>query len=349
MRSAKNEHYDTNGSEMPAPHKAPIGVDDLLRVVATLHPRSNTIVGELAELFGLVSESSTSQLHEFDQATGHPTRNTPQRPDHESGEEMGSHVPPTPRVPSSTRHELMELSPATRVAPPRVMPLEELLATSHAPVPQHIQRMPISDPAPGLFEPTHERALLSTLAASRTLDGDLDSERVVTILARSELVLRLPRLPLRTTRRGLQVLVDLAPTMELFQNDIEHLMHGLRRVVGSDGVDEIRFRHHPDDPPGCGLGPIWTWGPYRPPPPPGRPVLVISDFGQIAGDKDSPRWIRFARRLGAAGCPIVGLVPLPPRLWRRPVADAVSLVSWDRTTTAGTVAIAVHRASTSRP
>jgi hypothetical protein len=185
-----------------------------------------------------------------------------------------------------------------------------------------------------LFDPRWARALIAALAATRVPEGPLDVPRVIEAIAHLRPLDVLPRYPVPTLRRGAQLLVDEGPSLTPLARDVELLVRDFVQVVGADRTVVLRFADHPGrgvrDPRGVAQG----W----PAPPPGTPVVAVSDFGLARGARRREGasvgdWTAFAQRVRAAGCPLVGIVPFTPRRWPEPLGRAVRLLRWDRTAT----------------
>ena len=156
------------------------------------------------------------------------------------------------------------------------------------------------------------------------------------MLAQGKQVWPLPTLPWPTLSRGVQVLVDRSQAMAPFARDQVVLQHEIQRVVGEDQVQVLRFAGCPSR--GAGTGPQRKWQDYQPPLP-GTPVLLLTDLGigrpLLADDwVGAEEWLEFAAVVRRAGCPLVAFVPyapsrLPPRL-----VGALTVIQWDRRTTA---------------
>jgi hypothetical protein len=144
--------------------------------------------------------------------------------------------------------------------------------------------------------------------------------------------------------------VDLSESMLPFRADLVALVARVRRVLGDDGLSVLRFAESPMARAGAGPGRRPTWKRYEPPPTP-RPVLVASDLG-LTREPDSDLdldvvdaradWLEFAQLVRRAGCPLVVLVPYPRSRVPRELRRAMTVVEWDRTTTAAGVARAVR-------
>ena len=232
----------------------------------------------------------------------------------------------------------LEALPDTRVvrrAPRDVPPLDQLL-----PAPAG-SAMAAADAS--LFVPRWQRGIVTAAISTQSPDGPLDVARLVEDIASGLAVRRLPRLPLHTTRRGLQVLIDIADGMRPFADDVERLERLLRLTAGDDGVDLLRFEHQPLE--RVGGGTRGTWKPYAVPPA-GSPVLVVSDFGLAAAHADTVQreWRSVSALLRPQGSPLLALTPFPPSRWPAWLTRIFSPIQWDRTTNAAGARRAAERA-----
>lgn len=243
-------------------------------------------------------------------------------------------LPDQPEAP--TRTDL----PPLRAATPRPLPmLDEVLDEPTAPVASQL---------PPLLPPGRDRTILTALCSGPATAEDIDVDAVVDLIARGEPVRVLPREIVSSTRRGLQVLVDLGEGMTPFLGDTQQVLDAIGRVAGPDGLDVLRFAVSPLHDPGAGTGPIWTWRPYRRPTA-AHPILVLSDLGAWAPASDRAEveasWVRLATEARGAGCPMVALAPAPADRFGRRLHAALPILSWDRSTNVRQAVAAARRAT----
>ncbi|MEA3213472.1 MAG: hypothetical protein QOE70_6529 [Chthoniobacter sp.] len=201
-------------------------------------------------------------------------------------------------------------------------------------------------PVDSLFVPNWTRAILSSILSTNGEDGPLDYERIIEALARAEIPVRLPRRPRPTTRRGVQLLVDKSEAMMPFASDQTSIQEAARRAIGSDNVKVLRFVDCPSR--GVRASAREKWKDYGPPLP-GTPVLLLTDLGigrpMCSTDRaDGQEWLGFASQVRRAGCPLAAFVPYGPRRWPRALRRAMTLVQWDRCTSALTIRNLIGRA-----
>ena len=185
-----------------------------------------------------------------------------------------------------------------------------------------------------LFEPRRHRALVSAALATRAPDGPIDLERAIEQIAARRLGASLPRLDLATLRRGAWLLLDRTPAMAPFFADVTDLAARIERVVGRELVRVQRFT----------TGPLAVWDddlldevPVALPPP-GTPLVAITDLGLRAGADRSWRTL-FERLRGRS--PAIAIVPYPRARWPRSLRERglATIVPWDRGTGVGDVRV----------
>lgn len=197
-----------------------------------------------------------------------------------------------------------------------------------------------------LFPILRARAVLGSALASWVPEGDLDVEAVVELLAVARPIVAIPRSPLRTLRRGVQVLIDLAPGMDPFRQDIDQLLEDIDQLCRGGNLERQTFAYCPGRGVGEGGRETWrAWQPLRT----SAPVLVVSDLGLSGPPGDSrlatqDEWLRFADGVRAQGCPLIALVPFEARRWPPSLARAMALVHWSERTTARGVGRAMREA-----
>lgn len=301
-----------------------IYLGDLARALGALDPSDDAARRAIAGLLGLSWDApAPRRRHGARQRPARPPAPTPRaptpRPRFERAEQRGASLPLRME---HTREEEAESSI-------NVAPMEASAPEEFAPAP----------PFETLFFPRWTRAILSTALSTRGADGQLDVDRVAETLARGEHLGRWPTLSWPTLSRGIQLLVDRSRAMAPFVRDQMSLQRELVRVVGKDHVETLRFAGCPVR--GAGAGPQVVWSKYKPPPA-GTPVLLLSDLGIGRPLLDDDRaaaadWLNFARLVRKALCPLVAFVPYAPARWPRALVPLVTMIQWDRRTTASAV------------
>jgi hypothetical protein len=186
-----------------------------------------------------------------------------------------------------------------------------------------------------LFLPQWTRAILSAALVTSADDGLPDIERITETIARGEAVRELPVHSSPTVRRGVQLLVDKSQAMMPFARDQAWLQKELRNVVGTDRVQVKRFVGSPLR----GIGLKARSSQDYDPPLPGTPVVLLTDLGicqpMLAEDwADSQEWLQFSLIVRHAHCPLIALVPYGPSRWPPELLPYMTIIQWDRNTTA---------------
>jgi hypothetical protein len=326
---------DTPGAE--------IHLGDLARAIARLRPMDDATLAAIAGTLGY----AMSRAQTVSSARTSPPPSQPSaaamRPDRPPPE-----LPPAPPRPIEPAPPPQSASPQPTPAParprapsltPRRPPdvdrrIEEVLRGAALPA-----QLPAVDwhPPPGLFKPGTVRSIVFLALATVAHEADIDVAALVRFLSFQEPWNgQLPRLPRATLRRGVQVVIDRRPSMAPFYGDQNSLFEIIRNVVGADRSTSTTFQTTPD---AVLANDSLQLRPYRAPPA-GTPVLLLSDLGigQAAGDAMPENvWLRFARRIRKAGCPVIAFVPYPVSRWPAALTRRLALIPWDRPTTPGHV------------
>lgn len=250
--------------------------------------------------------------------------------------------PPAPPPPAPPAPPLPTLVNPEHLAPALPSKLHASLeAPAGHPAGEHVEMLPEEEdeleepPYEPLFSRLQQAAILSTALATRAGEGAVALEKVLEPLTAGRPALRLPRRPVPTLRRGLQLLVDVGQGMTPYARDRAELMRAVQHLVGSEKVEVKAFIGCPSW--GVGRGPRHEWAAWRPPRR-GIPVVLLSDLGigepPLALERAYPaEWLRFGARVRRAGCPLVALVPYERRRWPAALERDMALIPWDRTTT----------------
>ncbi|WP_217577704.1 hypothetical protein [Mesorhizobium sp. GbtcB19] len=182
-----------------------------------------------------------------------------------------------------------------------------------------------------LLDPRRSRAILQMISSRRMRVGPLDIRDITRHAAQQKPLARLPRLPAETLRSGVQLLIDIGPSMEPFSQDTNALVIDVMSIVGA-GAEIRYFRACPLR----GVLDAETGLTVRyDPPPQGRPVLVATDLGIGGALGGLPRsrpaeWRMFGDTLRRRGSAVTVLVPYPQR--RLPTWSPATLrvLGWDR-------------------
>lgn len=314
------------------PTRADLSIGDILLAMRRLRPKDVHTIREMAKMLGLQRLPPVAQTAgAWQSSLGAEASTTP----------ATTTAPPTPAAASHGSTIALPQLTGTRVIADRIGRVTFSVAEAAA---SDGQFQPAdgrseSEAPPPLFARRTARALLSTAIATQHEGTELDVERATVLLATK---LRLDRIPYRqvaTLRRGVQVLIDRTAAMNPFHHDVEYVVEDLARLFGRDQM-EIGYFH---DCPSRGLS--FDHDPERDwwlPPARRAPVVILSDFGltRIARvDRSSVfEWLRFASDVRAAGCSLIGLVPLGPERWPPALAARVTFVHWSERTTARQIA-----------
>ncbi len=132
-------------------------------------------------------------------------------------------------------------------------------------------------------------------------------------------------------RCGLQILVDIGESMTPFREDQRQLVRHLHDLVGDEFFEVFQFRGTPERE----AQPVTTQREIESytPPPPGTPVLALTDLsiGALsAGSLYVPpsEWLAFARRLQGEGCPPVAYVPYGRDRWPVSLRGIMKIIHW---------------------
>lgn len=299
-----------------------IWLDDLARCLDALDPRDRATAHAVARALGLGVEEVEDRRA--------PVASAPTGVRRPSSEKASVETPHS--LPATI--DLEALPVLTQVSGEDTATEFDFVAADalEAEPPDEARRPPRHEP---LFEPRWTRELLASALATTRYDGPVDGVRLVDTIARGRVVTEVPRLPRPTLSRGAQLLVDVGDAMDPFVQDRRELAADLINVVGSSLVTMLFFRDAPTR--GVGVGRVWS-SRYEPPEP-GVPVLVLTDLG-IGGPGASQtpsserEWFALHDVLRPRGSRLVALVPYNEERWPRRLAQKLTIVRWDRATTA---------------
>jgi hypothetical protein len=199
-------------------------------------------------------------------------------------------------------------------------------------------------PLEPLLRPTWSRAVVATLAKRNGPRGRLDVPKLVAFAAKQHQPRKLPIVP-NQIASGADVLVDIGTAMQVFGRDQQHAIDEIRRVLGKGQVPVFRFTGSPmrgvtDDrrrEHAC----YRTRGP-------GWPIVLLTDLGIGAEILEQPtrrEWSALAALARAQGSRLVALVPYPRERWRNNVPRSMTIIPWDRNTTARAARAALRRSA----
>jgi hypothetical protein len=319
-------------------HGGEIFIGDLARAVAAVGGGDPQTVATVARLLGFRIETPDP---------------APEPEEHRSPEPV--EVGPTPPQPgqadprearADVSESIIESPAPERLKYDVVEPEVEYIRAAKKPAPPAAplwpageRNTPAGPPHLSLFLPQWTRGVLSEASATWRAAGAVDMLRALEVLASGTTPAELPRVQTPTLARGCRVLVDVSEGMAPFARDCWQLMDALRSVVGHELVEVFYFKDCPVY--GVETEADASFIPFRPPAR-ATPVLLLSDLG-IATPSFSLRraaardWLQLARELRSAACPLLALVPYPRHRWPRRLAQALTIIQWDRVTTAAGV------------
>jgi hypothetical protein len=304
---------------------------DWLRAVAQLKPVGDDGLEAIARLLGL-------RLTATGKAGAVVPRRKPAAGQRDAESGPSAREQPIPESKPRRRLESVLIpGTASRNPAPRWLAAARLLGTTD---PAHIRP---AIPLEPLFPTRTSRAILSGALATPSASGPLHLARVIELLSRAEVIHEIPRISIPTLARGVQLLIDCGEAMQPFAADQAALRAALVSVAGRDRSDVLYFDGSPLW--GAGTGSKDAWPEYRTPAP-GTPVVVLTDLGigqppGVAGLAGVSDWREFAGTLARARCPLLALVPYPPRRWPTALSRSMTIVQWDRATTASVIRRAV--------
>ncbi len=195
-----------------------------------------------------------------------------------------------------------------------------------------------------LLDPMTLRSAVVSAVETRSLETVPDVDALTAALIRGEAIREIPFRRSPTVRRGAQVLVDRGPGMVPFVRDADQLAAAISSLVNASSTSVLRFRGMP----GWGVYDLHGARRRYEYPPPGVPVVIISDFGISSEALPDVRpvlseWLQLVRELRARGSSVVAFIPYERERWPRELAGSVVLVNWDRGATSMKIRTARER------
>lgn len=329
-----------------------ISLGDVLRVCADLEPGDEETRQALRELLGLEVETTTPSpinLGAWLPSSSHNLMTSQRKATTEkerldvATQDKASTSGVTSSSSSSARIGIRStLTPVTRQdqqpSTPAWFAQVPPLDTLHDPG--------VTPPIQPLFDRLRRRGILSSALATHVAEGELDLDRVVATVSAGQPLDYLPRLPVPTLRRGVQLLLDVGQAMDPFAEDQRVLVRALDDVLADDRFEVLLFA-------GCPARGVRheSESQYRAwrPPPQGVPLLVVTDLG-IGGpmlDRERPttaEWLAFSNRVREAGYNIVAFVPYEATRWPPRLLSTMRMIHWSERTTVGAVRRALRDA-----
>jgi hypothetical protein len=311
-------------------------------------PKSQAWIGDMARVMAAVDVSDEVTFHAAAAMLGLRPKSVEATREASKPSTRASLSSRRAKTPSSSAPSGGMAHAAAPLETPRPVPLLFPMGTELAVRRQWTQPPVAKEPTPGrgptpphpylpLFPPRSESAILRLLLSRVVHEGPIDVQRILTAMAHGRHVAELPRLPVRTLRFGVQVLVDISEGTRLFARDQQQLLSRITAIAGPHACD---VRYFAQNPLRSGPSAGWSWRPYTAPPA-GTRVLIISDFGQNAVPRAEQAenrkvWHRAAALWRRADNLPVGLAPLSTRQQPAWLRLLMPMLSWDRSTTAST-------------
>lgn len=291
---------------------------DYIRAIRELGPDPD----EAEQIAGMLNLTRTRRRRTVSPVTPPPAPSTPSRPAQKP--EVRETRAEEKDTAEATAFVLERISrPGTSRTPPW------LASTTPIPIEKTRYRAP-KLPLEPILAPKTVRSILSTLLATYVEEGGVDLTRMISVMARAEPFTHLYRLRSLTVRRGVQLLIDTAPSMSLYRRDALWLRRELNKVIGEVRVDVRLFADCPTR--GVGSPAADSWDPWRPPPA-GTPILLITDLGIGTPDHDKATWREwevFLDAVKSAGCLLYALNPYAPHRWPAELARHIEVIPWRR-------------------
>jgi len=313
-----------------------ISAADLMRVFATLRPRSGKDKKRIAEMLGFAwpERAGKAIQKSSKKLTGGKKKELPlplPSPVNPAGGESELEMP---MQQSTVEFTLAGPQPGT-MTPPKWRLENTAFDTS-----QRTRSSPRQiDP---LLAPLWTRSILSTALSRKLYDGPPDIARIIERMLKQTVIRELPHLPVLSMARSIQVLIDVGDNMLPFVQDQRGLLKAIRRLAGRENIEELKFVGTPLRK--AGASDIDSWEPYRMPAL-GTQVLLLTDLGISRPSLASPpapelEWYSFARTLLVRGIQATAFVPYPANRWPKSLKEVLRIVEWDRRTTVARVRFA---------
>lgn len=311
-----------------------VWLGDLAHAMDVLQVRDSETRTAIAALLGLAPATPRATLETPSQEPAVPLIRPTDRPFHEKSMPDPFDAPPLPLPEEYPLEEMPGLPLVVSAASRSHIPVPDWFEETSAYSP--VDTVPIlRAPYLPLFRPRAERAILVEMLSTTSRDGEMDLPRLLSGLLRGRPMRRLPRRPRRHLRRGVYLFADVSEGMAVYRPDQEYLLEQMIRLVGREWVQVHSFLGNPfrilqDD---------GTQSLVRLPPP-GTPVLALTDLGLGASRPDtaSAIWRNFATYLQEARCPLTVLVPYAERRWPSLGPARLVVLPWRTETQARDVA-----------
>jgi len=320
-----------SGNRMSA-RRGEIGLGDLATALARLDIVSEAqlrAVGRCLGLRGLSFGSVGTLKAAADARLKH--RRPPPKPQEPKPHRQ---LPPLPTAPPGPPTERLD----TVMEPLPAAVSSEILGPEWFAQPTAVAPRERGAPRAALFPQHTAPGLLSAAVATLWPGGQPDIDRLIEHIITSRPFRDVPTLRVPSRSRGVQLLLDRNAPMTPFYADQGDLVRSFASVVGKPRCEVFEFV---DDPAAaCAYSVADQPTAWRPQP--GRPVVVVTDFGMGESSGSAPRlppqgWRSFAIALKRRGCPLIAIVPFPPAGWPVWVERHFIAIHWDPRTRAENV------------
>lgn len=309
-----------------------IGLGDLVVALATLHADSDAHLRTLGRCLGLRGLSLRSQgTLKVAAAPRLRHRRAPPRPPEPRARGMILLPPPAPLAPAEEYLDtsLEPLSAALRNDSP--------VPDWHA-EPSLVAAKAAAPPRDQLFPRRTASGVVGAAIATLTPGRQPDIDRLIGHIVSGRPFREVPRLATPTRSRGVQLLLDRNESMTPFFPDQMDLAQSFMQVAGAPRCEVFEFIEDPAAAFAYSVADrAIAWRPQ-----PGRPVVVITDFGLGDSSGSTPgiptqRWRRFASAMKRQRCPLLAVVPHEPSEWPVWVEQHFLALHWDPRTRAENV------------
>ena len=321
--------------------RSEINLGDLAKALSYLPDASDTEQEMIANCLGFQLQTSVEPItqsrpfHPVQAAWNRPLLK--ERPKFVSQEQpeftQKPAMPPAPEPPAAVNGDVLQTDLEITEAPKNNSPLESIRNAS----PLLLTR--ISSPAPRktLFSQQTARGIISAAVMRQVPGQDLDIPQLIQTTVRRQNLKKLPVLPRFTARNGCQLLLDYNEALMPWWDDMQSLILQFHQLLGEDLCPVYEFDSSPSD------AVRWTesgeikWEPVA-----GKPVIIASDLGGTQLPRSAPRtgkaaWFEFVKKCGRHNVPVIVLSPLLPQRCPKGLDRIISLIHWNRATTAAII------------
>lgn len=193
-------------------------------------------------------------------------------------------------------------------------------------------------PRESFFPEGTARGVLTAALAMPAPGTELDVHRLIRQAVGLRPMRRLPLMPRRSTRNGVQLLLDYGPTAEPWREDMKALARQCQHLLGDESCETFHFHEEPES------AIRWVDGGERViwKPRSGRPTVIATDlgmplFGTASSYVSAEACNKIAETCREAGSIAVLLTPAAPPSWPRGLAGNLRVIHWHPSTSAAQV------------